>query len=45
MAYIGRKRKAGRRWPSGRYRGVATLHSTTAKGKKSQTQQISVDIP
>jgi len=45
MAYIGRKRKAGRRWPSGRYRGVATLHSATAKGKKSQTQQISVDIP
>jgi hypothetical protein len=45
MAYIGRKRKAGRRWPSGRYRGVATLHSASAKGKTTQTQQISVDIP
>ena len=45
MAYIGRKRKAGRRWPSGRYRGVATLHSATAEGKTTQTQQISVDIP
>jgi hypothetical protein len=45
MAYIGRKRKAERRWPSGRYRGVATLHSATAKCKKSQTQQISLDIP
>jgi len=45
MVYIGRKRKAGRRWPSGRYRGVATLHSAAAKSKTPQTQQISVDIP
>ena len=45
MVYIGRKRKAGRQWPSGRYRGVAKLQSASATGKTSQTQQISVDIP
>ncbi|NKB20534.1 MAG: peptidoglycan DD-metalloendopeptidase family protein [Alphaproteobacteria bacterium] len=45
MVYIGRKRKAGKRWPSGRYRGTAKLIFETNGGKSSQTQQISVDIP
>lgn len=43
--FIGRKRKAEKDWPSGRYRGTAKLHSIPGARSASQTVQISVDIP
>jgi len=45
MVYIGRKRRVGKSWPPGRYRGVAKLLSGTDTDKTPQTQQISVDTP